>query len=212
MRDLVPGDALLVLVAAVAGVLLWPGARSLGVTSGGRDGGAGADSASDGSRRSGSHRPGAGRRSPPRSADPREVADALVLVALCLRAGSPVVPSLERAAVTAGGRVCEDLRAVTAALRWGRSTAAAWGYAGPVWAPAALAFQMADSTGAGPADLIDAAAQRLREEHERDRERRAARAGVLLVLPLGFGFLPAFACTAVVPLVVVLAGGVLGPT
>jgi hypothetical protein len=32
---------------------------------------------------------------------------------------------------------------------------------------------------------------------------------VLLVLPLGLGFLPAFACTAVVPVVLNLASGVL---
>jgi pilus assembly protein TadC len=139
-----------------------------------------------------------------------DVADALVLVALALRAGLPVVESLEQAASVATGAVRRNLLAVAAALRWGRPTGVAWSYAGDVWQPAAGAFQMAESTGAGPADLIEGAAQRLREEEERDRERRAARAGVLLVLPLGLGFLPAFACTAVVPLVVVLADGVLG--
>jgi Flp pilus assembly protein TadB len=142
--------------------------------------------------------------------DLQEVADALVLVALGLRAGLPVVESLEQAASTARGSAGRDLAAVSAALRWGRPTAAAWCYAAPVWRVASLAFQMAEATGAGPADLIEAAAERLREDQERDRERRAARAAVLLVLPLGFGFLPAFACTAVVPLVAVLAEGALG--
>ena len=32
---------------------------------------------------------------------------------------------------------------------------------------------------------------------------------MLLVLPLGLGFLPAFACTAVIPVVATLATGVL---
>ncbi len=39
----------------------------------------------------------------------------------------------------------------------------------------------------------------------------AARAGVRLVLPLGLAFLPAFACTAVIPVVLALAHTVLGP-
>jgi hypothetical protein len=68
---------------------------------------------------------------------------------------------------------------------------------------------MSEQTGAAPAALIRAAAVRLREERESERERAAARAGVLLVLPLGLGFLPAFACTAVVPVVLNLASTVL---
>jgi hypothetical protein len=72
-----------------------------------------------------------------------------------------------------------------------------------------MATHMSEHTGAAPAALIERAAARLREERERERERAAARAGVLLVLPLGLGFLPAFACTAVVPVVLNLAAGVL---
>lgn len=133
-----------------------------------------------------------------------------MLVALGLRAGLPLVVVLDHVRAEAVGAVRGDLAAVVAALRWGRPTSEAWGYAGPGWRAAATATHLSEQTGAAVADLLEAAAVRLREQDERDRERAAARAGVLLVLPLGFGFLPAFACTAVVPVVVNLAEGVLG--
>ncbi len=138
-----------------------------------------------------------------------EVADALVLVALALRAGLDLTHALEEVAARGGGPVGRDLAAVVAAVRWGRPVGEAWTYAGAGWQPAALAWSVAETTGAAPAALLADAAVRLRDGQERDRERRAARAGVLLVLPLGLGFLPAFACTAVLPVVIALAVGVL---
>ena len=138
-----------------------------------------------------------------------DVADALVLVALALRAGLDLTRALEEVATGSGASVARDLSAVVAAVRWGRPVEEAWTYAGSLWRPAALAWSVAEATGAAPAALVADAAIRLRERQERDRERRAARAGVLLVLPLGLGFLPAFACTAVLPVVIALAVGVL---
>jgi pilus assembly protein TadC len=138
-----------------------------------------------------------------------EVADALVLIALALRAGLDLTHALDEVVTGARGPVARDLSAVVAAVRWGRPVDEAWTYAGTVWRPAAMAWSVADATGAAPAALVADAAVRLREGQERDRERRAARAGVLLVLPLGLGFLPAFACTAVLPVVIALALGVL---
>ena len=147
------------------------------------------------------------RRSDQASTD--EVADALVLIGLGLRAGLPLTDALQHVQAGATGRVRADLAAVAAALRWGRPAHEAWSFAGPVWRTAAMATHMSEHTGAAPAALIERAAERLREERERERERAAARAGVLLVLPLGLGFLPAFACTAVVPVVLNLVSGVL---
>ncbi|MEO5983136.1 MAG: type II secretion system F family protein [Pedococcus sp.] len=141
-----------------------------------------------------------------------EVADALVLVALALRAGLDLTRALEEVAARGCGPVGRDLAAVVAAVRWGRPVSEAWTYADAVWRPAALAWSVAEDTGAAPAALLADAAVRLREGQERDRERRAARAGVLLVLPLGLGFLPAFACTAVLPVIIALAVGVLDPS
>jgi Flp pilus assembly protein TadB len=138
-----------------------------------------------------------------------EVADALVLIALCLRAGLPLTAALHHVQAGATGVVRDDLAAVVAALRWGLPAREAWAYAGAAWRPAATASHLAEQTGAAAAELLDGAAARMREQGERAGERAAARAGVLLVLPLGLGFLPAFACTAVVPVVVNLASGVL---
>lgn len=138
-----------------------------------------------------------------------QVADALVLISLALRAGLPLVEALDHVQGASTGRVRAELAAVVAALRWGRPAHEAWSYAGPGWRAAALATHLSEHTGAAPAALIERAAMRLREERERERERAAARAGVLLVLPLGLGFLPAFACTAVVPVVLNLASSVL---
>ncbi len=136
-----------------------------------------------------------------------EVADTLVLLALAVRSGAGLTQALAEVAAISGPQVRADLGAVVAALRWGRPAHEAWGYAGVQWRPAALAWQVAESTGAAPSSIVERAASGLREQQALETERRAARAGVLLVLPLGLGFLPAFACTAVVPVVVALASG-----
>ncbi len=137
------------------------------------------------------------------------MADALVLIALGLRAGLPLTAALEHVRSGAVGAVRHDLGAVVAGLRWGLTAREAWAYAGPRWFPAATATHLSEETGAAAAELLEDAATRMRDRAERARERAAGRAGVLLVLPLGLGFLPAFACTAVVPIVVTLASGVL---
>lgn len=186
----------LALLAALV-VLLWPGIRRVGRVPEGLPGTLAAVPAS----RKGDE--------PSTAATVDEVADALVLIALALRAGLDLTHALDEVATGADGPVARDLSAVVAAVRWGRPVAEAWSYAGAVWRPAALAWSVAEVTGAAPAALVAEAAVRLREEQERARERRAARAGVLLVLPLGLGFLPAFACTAVLPVVLALAVGVL---
>ncbi len=48
------------------------------------------------------------------------------------------------------GPVAAHLRAVTAALRWGRPSGEAWAYAPAAWSPAAMAWQVAERAGAGP--------------------------------------------------------------
>lgn len=192
-------------LAALA-VLLWP-ARTARRPGAGPGGGEGMDALSTASRAA--HRLAArwpGRTRPAAG----EVADALVLVALGLRSGLPLAAVLHHVQDGARGTVRDELAAVEAALRWGRPTGEAWRYAGPSWRAAALATHLSEETGAAAAELLEAAAARMREQDEQDRERAAARAGVLLVLPLGLGFLPAFACTAVVPVVVNLAAGVFG--
>jgi hypothetical protein len=60
----------------------------------------------------------AARRSDQASTD--EVADALVLISVALRAGLPLSEALHHVHAEATGHVRADLAAVAAALRWGR--------------------------------------------------------------------------------------------
>lgn len=138
-----------------------------------------------------------------------EVADTLVLLAMAVRSGLGLTEALAQVAECSTGPVRRELAAVVAALRWGRPTRQAWAFAGEAWRPAAVAWTVSERTGAPPADLLERAAERSRLAEDRAAERGAARAGVLLVLPLGLGFLPAFACTAIIPVVLALAHGVL---
>lgn len=138
------------------------------------------------------------------------MADALLLLALTLRTGLGLAEALHEVQRCSQGAVRSDLSAVVAALQWAREVPDAWAFASPVWRQVGHAWEVAVHTGSAPAEQVERVAERLREVQEQDRERRAARAGVLLVLPLGLGFLPAFVCTAVVPVVLALASGVIG--
>lgn len=152
-----------------------------------------------------------GVREPGRAATTYAVADALVLLSLALRSGMGQREALEHVAAASRGQVATHLASVAAALRWGQTGPDAWSFVPPVWRPAALAWEVAESAGAAPAQLVEDAAWRIRESEDRRLEAAAARAGVRLVLPLGLAFLPAFACTAVVPVVLALVHTVLGP-
>lgn len=143
------------------------------------------------------------------AATPQEVADSLVLLVLALRSGVSVPEAVATVAQSSSGPVARELATVVAALAWGLEPTSAWGRVSHGWRPAALAFAMSAQTGASPSALLAAAARRARQAQEAEQARAAARAGVLLVLPLGLGFLPAFVCTAVVPVVLALATDVL---
>ena len=132
-------------------------------------------------------------------------ADALVLVALALRSGLAPVEALEAVAELSPAQVGHQLRIVASAHRWGQDAATAWSHVDQAWRPAALAWQAAERSGAAPGGVVLAAAGRMRR-HEASRvEAAVQRAGVLLVLPLGLCFLPGFAATTVVPVVLHLA-------
>lgn len=194
------------LVAAVASVWLWPQPGPQTAASPARSGRAGGqrpDRTDTGSR------DGSGRAGEVATAE--AVADALVLLALALQAGTGLGEALDAAAARCHGAVRTHLQVVSAARRWGRTDAEAWAYAPAVWRPAAHAWQVASAAGIAPAALVEQASARIREAEERRLEAATARAGVLLVLPLALCFLPAFASTAVVPVVIVLADTLLGP-
>lgn len=137
-------------------------------------------------------------------------ADALVLCALALRAGLGPVESLEAVAARVPGAVGHQLRVVASAHRWGQDAATAWGHVGDGWQSASLAWQAAERSGAAPAGVVLAAAERMRRQESSRVEKAVQRAGVLLVLPLGACFLPGFVATTVVPVVLHLAGAGFG--
>lgn len=139
-----------------------------------------------------------------------EAADALVLCALVLRAGLGPVEALEAVAGQVPGPVAHHLRVVASAHRWGQDAATSWAHVGGAWRPAALAWQAAERSGAAPAGVVLAAAERMRREEASRVEAAVQRAGVLLVLPLGVCFLPGFVGTTVVPIVLHLARESLG--
>lgn len=139
-----------------------------------------------------------------------EVANATVLLALALRSGRGVIEAVDEVARVSGPGVADDLGRVVAALRWGRSTQDAWSFAAPAWRPVGVAMALAQECGSSAGEVLLDAAAALRAEQARQQEAAAGRASVLLVLPLGLCFLPAFIATGIVPLVSVLLTRQLG--
>lgn len=139
-----------------------------------------------------------------------EAADALVLCSLAMRSGLGPVEALEAVARRVPPSVAHDLRVVASAHRWGQDSRTAWSHVGGAWEGASFAWQAADRSGAAPAGVVLAAAERLRRQETSRVEAAVHRAGVLLVLPLGACFLPGFVGTTVVPVVLHLARSSLG--
>ncbi len=136
---------------------------------------------------------------------------ALDLTAAALRSGAP--PSVAVLAVGAalGGPLGERLDRVGRALELGAAPGSAWSALNDV--PAARRFAAAavrgSSSGAALARSLYRLADDLRSARLAELETRAQRAGVLVVLPLGLCFLPAFVAGGLVPVVVSMLGTVL---
>jgi pilus assembly protein TadC len=137
---------------------------------------------------------------------------AVDLLAAALRAGAPAARAAEVVGEALGGPLGRRLVRVGTALRLGVRPEEAW-------APLAefpgaervrrAAVRSADS-GATMAGSLGRVAADLRAARSAEAEAAAQRLGVLVVLPLGLCFLPAFLLTGVVPVVVAVLGDVLG--
>lgn len=188
-------------VIVVVAIVLWPArgsARLVGAAShrnGGLPGSRSAESRGE--------EPGPGSDLRPLLTD---IADATDLLALALSAGGNVPDALESVARVSPQAVAQDLRRVGAALRWGRDMREAWGFVGSGWSATGIALVVSTRCGAPASEALGNAAARVREHEARRLESAAARAGVLLVLPLGAFFLPAFIATSIVPILLVLLG------
>lgn len=158
----------------------------------------------------------AGARRPGRGAEPAaarvsELADVADLLALVLSAGCGVVEALELVGAHYPGVLGRQLCSVAAAARWGLEEPAQWSTAAPEWSPVRGAFRLAAESGVPPAEVLSAAADDLRRAEAHRVEVAASKLGAKAVLPLGLAFLPAFVLTTVLPVVLMLAGDLLGP-
>lgn len=134
-----------------------------------------------------------------------DAATAVDLVAVALSGGLPLADALTAVADVSPPLVARDLRMVEAGLRWGVEPSVAWREAGPTWTPVAVALTLASDLGLPPKQLLHEAAASMRSTETIRIEGAVGRLSVLLVLPLGLLFLPAFALLAVVPVVISLA-------
>lgn len=157
-------------------------------------------------------RPGVRRE----TAEPADVPLVLDLVAAAVRAGLPPGRALEAtldALSAAGVPQDPDLRRVAVQLSWGSTAEVAWS---PLtsqtdrWDDLADALLLSTRTGAPAASLLTSAASSARATRRWNAEAAATRLSALLVLPLGLCTLPAFLLLGVVPVVLTLAGEVLG--
>lgn len=153
------------------------------------------------------------------ASDPLAAASAFDLLAACLRAGLPMAEAARSVAPSAPTAFGTALLRAADLLALGADPAAAWeraafdSAAGPsaadIDALARMARRSARSGASLAAGVAELADQR-RAAAEDAAAARAERAGVLIGGPLGLCFLPAFLCLGILPVVIGLAGRVLG--
>ncbi|MFI7247862.1 type II secretion system F family protein [Micromonospora chalcea] len=157
------------------------------------------------------------RRIEPRAARDRrlrETADlplAADLLAAALRAGAPVDRSALAVAEALGGPLADRLGRVGRTLGLGGTATEAWAHLSCVAGaePVVAAAVRSSNSGAALARALTRLADDLRAERSTAAEAAARRAGVLIVLPLGLCFLPAFILAGLVPVIVAVLGDVL---
>jgi pilus assembly protein TadC len=125
------------------------------------------------------------------------------LVAACLAAGIPLPAALEAAGAGAADELGRRCREAAASLRAGDPAEAVFaGWRGEAaLEPVARTLARVTRSGAAAADDLRRAASRLRAQSRSRALARVQRAAVMVVLPLGLCFLPAFVLVAAVPLV-----------
>ncbi|MGC4933436.1 type II secretion system F family protein [Gordonia sp. DT30] len=158
--------------------------------------------------------------------DPFAVAAALDLLAVCLRAGLPVVAAIRVAAPSAPPSLARPMTAAAELLELGADAERAWasassdlgsrrrfGKARPdtgCFADLAMLARRSARAGSALAGGVDELAEHVRRSAHDDALARAERAGVMVSGPLGLCFLPAFICLGIVPVVIGLAAQTLG--
>ncbi|TFV48545.1 type II secretion system F family protein [Blastococcus sp. TF02A-35] len=145
-----------------------------------------------------------------RAATLRELPAACELLAACLTAGLPVAGALSAVAGAVPGPLGRRLQAVAALQRMGAEPRRAWADQPAELTGLARVLVRAGSSGAAAVPALRALAEETRAAARTEAQAAVQRAGVWVLAPLGLCFLPAFVCLGVVPLVLGIAGDVLG--
>ncbi|MEU3949011.1 type II secretion system F family protein [Streptomyces sp. NPDC029526] len=142
----------------------------------------------------------------------RQLPLAADLLAACIEAGAGPVTAARAVGETLGGPVGEALAHGAAEIRLGGEPGVAWQRLAALPGAGALArlLERADVSGLPMAGPVARIAAGTRAEWARAGTARARRAAVLVTAPVGLCFLPAFVAVGVLPVVIGLAGGVLG--
>lgn len=143
------------------------------------------------------------------------MSEPISLVAVGALMGAAVRSGLDvRSALDHVGRACggdaESLCAVAAALGIGVTWAEAWHAAPMRFEGLMRALTPAWHRGASPVDSLAALSETLLDGASAAGESAAAELGVRIALPLALCLMPAFILTGIVPLLVALAGSVMG--
>jgi len=142
----------------------------------------------------------------------RRLPPAADLLAACIAAGATPVAAAQAVGEALEGPVGERLARGAAEVRLGAEPADAWRRLAslPGAAPLARLLERAGDSGAPAAAPVGRLAAEARAEWGRTATARARRAGVMVTAPVGLCFLPAFIAVGVLPVVIGLAGGLLG--
>ncbi|MFE9682654.1 type II secretion system F family protein [Streptomyces sp. NPDC006285] len=142
----------------------------------------------------------------------RQLPLAADLLAACIAAGAGPVLAARAVGEALDGPVGQRLARGAAEVRLGGEPAEAWRGLAALPGAAALArlLERAGESGVPAAVPVARLASEARAERQRAATARARRAGVLITAPVGLCFLPAFIAIGVLPVVLGLAGGVLG--
>jgi Flp pilus assembly protein TadB len=140
-----------------------------------------------------------------------ELAVASDLIAAALRAGSPVPSAVLRVGEALEGPLSASLTQIGRELAAGVPPAQAWQRLRRLDAARRLinAAQRTSESGAAMSGALTRCADDLRADAAHERQARVQRASVLLMLPLGFCFLPAFVLGGLVPLVLAVVSELL---
>ncbi|WP_407924556.1 type II secretion system F family protein [Catellatospora vulcania] len=136
---------------------------------------------------------------------------AVDLIGTALRAGAPLDHAVLSVAAALDGPLGSRLQRIGRSLRLGATTGEAWSHLAdlPPAGRLTAAVERSSANGSALAGALHRCADDLRADTAVRRQAGAQRAGVLIVLPLGLCFLPAFVLAGLVPVVLAVLGEVL---